>query len=424
MSIVRDHDPDELRENGSAIPKLSATRPVQLEVADSGSESTLNDQLHVQSVLLDQTQDAILVRDLEDRILSWNKGAEGLYGWQASEVLGKNIYELLGLRSVAGFENSETALAERAEWTGQMHQLTKHGQEIIVESRWKLMQDEAGQPKSVLIVNTDITERKRLESQFLRVQRMDSMGRMAAGVAHDLNNTLSLMLVALDQLQRKGQDRDSHHCLTALRISAENAGRLITQLISTAKGVEEERVSIQPKSLIKETAEMLRTAFPKPVKIKTRIASELWSIVSTATHLHQVLMNLCLNASDAMPKGGTLTIDVKNVHLKRGYSSAIPGLNPGNYVLIKVSDTGIGIPAEIIDKVFEPFFTTKQGRGTGLGLTAVLRIVKSHGGFLRVSSKSGLGTQFSVFLPAEEFEPGTPRNGPLANRKYHGGHFV
>jgi len=395
-----------------------------LEVADSGSESTLNDQLHVQSVLLDQTQDAILVRDLEDRILSWNKGAEGLYGWQASEVLGKNIYELLGLRSVAGFENSETALAERAEWTGQMHQLTKHGQEIIVESRWKLMQDEAGQPKSVLIVNTDITERKRLESQFLRVQRMDSMGRMAAGVAHDLNNTLSLMLVALDQLRRKWQDRDSHHCLTALRISAENAGRLITQLISTAKGVEEERVSIQPKSLIKETVEMLRTAFPKPVKIKTRIASELWSIVSTATHLHQVLMNLCLNASDAMPKGGTLTIDVKNVHLKRGYSSAIPGLNPGNYVLIKVSDTGIGIPAEIIDKVFEPFFTTKQGRGTGLGLTAVLRIVKSHGGFLRVSSKSGLGTQFSVFLPAEEFEPGTPRNGPLANRKYHGGHFV
>jgi len=127
-------------------------------------------------------------------------------------------------------------------------------------------------------------------------------------------------------------------------------------------------------------------------------------------------MNLCLNASDAMPKGGTLTLDVKNVHLKRGYSSAIPDLNPGNYVLIKVSDTGIGIPAEIIDEVFEPFFTTKQGRRTGLGLTAVLRIVKSHGGFIRVSSKSGLGTQFSVFLPAEEFEPGASTNGSLANR--------
>jgi len=384
----------------------------------------VDDERTVCEYILDQTQDAILVRNLEDRILSWNKGAERLYGWQASEALGQNIYELLGLRSVAGFENSETALAERGEWTGQMHQLTKHGKEIIVESRWKLMQDGAGQPKSVLIVNTDVTERKRLESQFLRVQRMDSMGRMAAGVAHDLNNTLSLMLVALDQVQRKGQDRDSNRWMTALRISVENAGRLITQLISLAKGVEEERVSIQPKSLIKETAEMLRTAFPKPVKIKTRIAAKVWSIVSTATHLHQVLMNLCLNASDAMPKGGTLTLDVKNVHLRRGYPSAIPDLNPGNYVLIKVSDTGIGIPAEILDKVFEPFFTTKQGRGTGLGLTAVLSIVKSHRGFIRVSSKSGLGTQFSVFLPAEEFEPGASTNGSLANRKYNGGHFV
>lgn len=410
MSIVRDHDSDEPRENGSAIPKPSGTRLVQLEVADRGSESTLNDQLHVQSVLLDQTQDAILVRDLEDRILSWNKGAERLYGWQASEALGQNIYELLGLRSVAGFENSETALAERGEWTGQMHQLTKHGKEIIVESRWKLMQDEAGQPKSVLIVNTDVTERKSLESQFLRVQRMDSMGRMAGGVSHDLNSALSLMLVALHQLQRKGQDRESHRWLTALRISAENAGRLITQLISLAKGVEEERVSIQPRCLIKETAGILRTAFPKTVDIKTRIAFKLWPIVSNATHLHQVLMNLCLNASDAMPGGGTLTIEAKNVHLKRG-SCAPSEVNPGNYILIKVTDTGIGIPAEIIDKVFEPFFTTKQGKGTGLGLTAVRGIVKSHGGFIRVSSKSGRGTQFSVYLPAVESEPGTSMNG-------------
>src|SRR5947209_12445275 len=138
----------------------------------------VDDERTVCEYILDQKQDAILVRDLEDRILSWNKGAERLHGWQANEALGQNIYELLGLRSVAGFENSETGLAERGEWTGQMHQLTKHGKEVIVESRWKLMQDEAGQPKSVLIVNTDVTERKSLESQFLRIQRMDSMGRM------------------------------------------------------------------------------------------------------------------------------------------------------------------------------------------------------------------------------------------------------
>ena len=252
-----------------------------------------------------------------------------------------------------------------------------------------------------------------MESQFLRVQRMGNLGRMAGGLAHDLNNILSLMLVALQQLQRKGLDRDSQRWVRALRLNAEHAGHLITQLLSLAKGIEEERASIQPRYLIKETAEMLSVAFPKSIKIKTRIASKLRSIVSSATHLHQVLINLCLNASDAMPGGGTLTIEAKNVHLKRG-SCAPSEVNPGNYILIKVTDTGIGIPAEIIDKVFEPFFTTKQGRGTGLGLTAVLRIVKSHQGFIRVSSKSGVGTQFRVYLPAEEAEPRVSTNSPPA----------
>ncbi|PYS17002.1 MAG: hypothetical protein DMG15_00660 [Acidobacteria bacterium] len=414
MSVRSNKDYDELREGGSGIPKRVGARPVPLSVADDGSESTLNNQLDLQFLWPDQTQDAVLVRDLEDRILSWNEGAERLYGWEAGEALGRNIYELLGLRRVAGFEDLGRALAERGEWNGQMHQLTKHGKEIIVESHWKLVQDEAGQPKSVLIVNTDVTERKRLESQFLRVQRMGNLGRMAGGVAHDLNNILSLMLVALQQLQRKGLDRDSQRWVRALRLNAEHAGHLITQLLSIAKGIEEERASIQPRYLIKETAEMLRVAFPKSVKIKTRVASKLWSIVSSATHLHQVLINLCLNASDAMPKGGTLTIEAKNLYLKRGYRSAPAEMNPGNYILIKVSDTGIGIPAEIIDKVFEPFFTMKQGRGTGLGLTAVLRIVKSHQGFIRVSSKSGVGTQFRVYLPAEEAEPRVSTNSPPA----------
>jgi two-component system, cell cycle sensor histidine kinase and response regulator CckA len=405
MSIRRDNDPDELRKSCSSIPKPPGVTLAQLAVAEGSAESTLNIQLRIHAALLDHTQDAILVRDFEDRILSWNKAAERLYGWEASEALGQNIYELLGLRHVAGFGDLTRALAERGEWTGQMRQLTKHGSEIIVESHWKVMKDEVGQPKSVLIVNTDLTERKRLESQFLRAQRMDNVVRMAGGFAHDLNNVLALMRVASHQLQRKLRDPDSQRWLKALRVNAEHAGHLITGLLSLAKGLEEERISLQPKGLIEETAEMLRTGFPTSVAIKTRISSKLWSILSSPTQLRQVLMNLCLNARDAMPKGGTLTIEGKNIHLKQATPYAPPEANPGNYVLLRVSDTGIGIPAEIVDKVFEPFFTTKQGKGTGLGLTAVLRIVKSHGGFIRVSSKSGLGTQFTVYLPAEVPEP-------------------
>jgi PAS domain S-box-containing protein len=396
------YNPDRHREAGSAVAEASVTERVQLAVDTEGSESTLNEQLRVQSVLLDETRDAILIRDLEDRVLWWNKGAERMYGWQASEAVGQNVYELLGLRRVMGFQDMGTALAERGEWTGEMHHLTKDRRQIIVESRWKLMPDEAGQARSVLIVNTDITDRKRLESQFLKVQRMDSMGRMAGGVAHDLNNVLSLILVAFHQLQRKGQDAYYQRWMKALRINAEHAGQLITQLLSVAKGGEEERVQIQPRGVILKITEILRTAFPKSVEIKTRIGLKLWPIVSCATYLHQVLMNLCLNARDAMPKGGILTVEAKNVYLKQENLLAPSELNPGNYVLIKVIDTGIGIPPEIIDRVFEPFFTTKQQNGTGLGLTAVLRIVKGHGGFMRVSSDTRTGTQFSVYLPADD----------------------
>jgi signal transduction histidine kinase len=223
---------------------------------------------------------------------------------------------------------------------------------------------------------------------------------MAVGVAHDLNNVLSLMLVAFHQFQRKELDPDSQRWMKVLSINAEHAGQLITQLLLFGKGIDEERVSIKPKRLIKETVGMLKTVFPKSIEIKTSIASKLWSIVGRATQLRQVLMNLCLNAIDAMPGGGTLTIEATNVELMQGYTSALFEVNPGKYVLIKFTDSGIGIPGEIIDKVFEPFFTTKEEKGLGLGLAAVLRIVKSDGGFIRVLSEPGLGTEFCVYLPS------------------------
>ena len=355
--------------------------------------------LRTQAIMLNETHDAIIVRDREDHILFWNRGAERLYGWSANEAIGKNIYELLSLTAIY---ESAGRFAENGECTVEMRQVTKDSRQVIVESRSRVLRDETGHPKSVLIVNTDVTEKKLLESQFLRAQRMETIGRLASGIAHDLNKVLSPMLLATRILREKKMAREDRQWLDTLKINAEHAGGLITQLMSLARGIEGERAPIQLRYLIQETVGVLKRVFPESISIKTRIATDLWAIVGNATHVYQVLVNLCVNARDAMPNGGALTIEAHNTACG-GAPSSGHGEKGSRYVLIKVSDTGTGIPAEIIDKVFEPFFSTKHAKnGTGLGLSTVLRIVTSHRGVITVSSEPGKGTEFKMFFPVED----------------------
>src|SRR5437667_3664338 len=360
--------------------------------------------LRTQAIMLDQTQDAIIVRDYTDHILFWNRGAERLYGWSANEAIGKNMYELLSLTSI--YEDPGI-FAENGECAVEMRQVTKDSRQVIVASRSRVLRDETGHPTSVLIVNTDVTESKLLESQFLRAQRMETIGRLASGIAHDLNKVLSPMLLATRILREKKMEREDRQWLDTLKINAEHAGGLITQLISLARGIEGERTPIQQRHLIQETVGVLKRVFPESISIKTRIATDLWTIVGNATHVYQVLVNLCVNARDAMPRGGALTIEAHNIEAHNTVfggapSSGYGGEKGSRHVLIKVSDTGVGISAEIIDKVFEPFFSTKHAKnGTGLGLSTVLRIVTSHKGVITVSSEPGTGTVFKVFFPVE-----------------------
>ena len=358
-------------------------------------------QLQDQAALLDQVQDAIIVRDLSDRVVFWNRSAERIYGWPSAEAVGRDITELLAGGDSPDFVEASLKLATRGEWSGELHQVTRDGREIIVESRWKLMSDPVGQPKAVLITNTDVTEKKRLEQQFLRTQRMESIGRLASGIAHDLNNVLSPILMAIHMLQQKYVDPESQCWLETLRLNAERGGQMVTQVLSFARGGPASRTPIQPRHLVREIVELMRITFPKSVQIKLSLPQDLWCVSGDATHLHQVLMNLCVNANEAMPDGGRLTIEAKNAIL----DAPAPGLpvvpRPGPYVLITVADTGVGISASIIDKIFAPFFTTKrQGKSTGLGLSTVLGIVKKHEGFVEVSSEVGAGTEFRVYLPA------------------------
>ncbi|HEU4768453.1 MAG TPA: PAS domain S-box protein [Pyrinomonadaceae bacterium] len=359
------------------------------------------EQIREQAALLDQAQDAIMVRDLDQNIMFWNKSAEHIYGWTAAEVVGKNVCDLILKQTSEQFEIARKQVIENGEWKGEMHQVRRDGTAIVVESRWTLVRDEKGVPKSILVINTDVTETKRMEAQFLRAQRMESIGTLAGGIAHDLNNVLSPILMAIDMLQLKTADESSKKWLDVMRTNAERGGNMVRQVLSFARGVEGERVALQPKHLIKEIVKILRETLPKSIEINFHLPSDLWIISADATQMHQVLMNLCVNARDAMPEGGSITIKAENVFVDENYARMHIEAKPGRFVVVSVSDTGPGMSAEIQSRIFEPFFTTKEmTKGTGLGLSTALTIVKSHGGFINVYSELHKGSQFTIYLPA------------------------
>jgi len=369
--------------------------------SDITERKRAEEQIREQAALLDQAQDAIMVRDLDQNILFWNKSAEHIYGWSAEEAVGKNVRDLILKQPSEQFEAARQTVLEKGEWKGEMHQTRRNGTAIIAESRWTLVRDEKGAPKSILIINTDVTEKKRMEAQFLRAQRMESIGTLAGGIAHDLNNVLSPILMAIDMLQMKATDESSKRWFDVLRTNAQRGGDMVRQVLSFARGVEGERVALQPKHLVKEIVKILRETLPKSIEISFQIPNDLWIISADATQMHQVLMNLCVNARDAMPDGGSISIKAQNVYLDENYARMHIEAKAGRFVMVSVSDTGPGMPAEIQSRIFEPFFTTKDmTKGTGLGLSTALTIVKSHGGFINVYSELHKGSQFAVYLPA------------------------
>jgi PAS domain S-box-containing protein len=377
------------------------------------------ERIREQASLLDKAHDAILVRDLEHRITYWNKSAEELYGWTAEEAIGSRISSLL-YRDPAEFLEATRLAIENGEWTGEILQYTRSGSEVLVEGRWTLVRDTEGRPKSILAINSDITERKRLEAQFLRVQRMESIGTLAGGIAHDLNNVLSPILMAVDLLRMRTTDPTSLGVLATVEASARRGADMVRQVLSFARGMDGQRLPLRAKEVLRDIGHILQETFPKNIRCTTRSAPDLPLLSGDATQLHQVLLNLCVNSRDAMPHGGSLEVRADVVEIDEAYAAMNPGATPGTHVVFTVIDSGHGIPAEIRDKIFDPFFTTKElGRGTGLGLSTVLAIVKSHGGFIQLQSAPGEGTIMKVHFPAARLEPGpnagTENNAPASN---------
>ena len=369
-------------------------------------QAELYQQNTEQAALIDIASDAIFVRDLSNRILFWSQGAERLYGWKAEEVMGKPAPEIFERESLSQLTVGQSMTIERGSWSGELKQLTKAGQEIIVSSRWTLMRDERGNPQSILVVNTDITENKQLTAQLLHAQRLESIGTLAGGIAHDLNNILTPILGFCELLPLKipHLDQSTEEILELIRTNALRGADIVKQVLLFSRETEAEWESLSLAILLEEVLKLIRETFPRSIVIEEYISPNLWPIHGDATQLHQVLMNLSVNARDAMPDGGKLVISAENFCLDEQYSSySNLDLEVGNYILVSVTDTGIGIPKNIIDRIFDPFFTTKEpGRGTGLGLSTTIGIVKNHGGVIDVESAPGSGTKFKVYLPASE----------------------
>ncbi|AFZ24077.1 PAS/PAC sensor hybrid histidine kinase [Cylindrospermum stagnale PCC 7417] len=362
-------------------------------------------KLREQAALLDISTDAIFVKDLHNQILFWNKGAERIYGWQKQEAEGKNAGKLLSQKITPQLAKALETVVADGFWEGELHKLKKNGDPVIISSRWTLMLDDKGLPKSILTVDTDITEKKQLQAQLFRSQRLDSLGTLAGGIAHDFNNILTPIMTIAQLLPLKHPDLDesSQQMLKMLESNAKQGADLVRQILSFTRGSESKRTIVQAWYLIEDIKQIVKRTFSKSIDIKTEINANLGNIFGDSTQLHQVLMNLVVNARDAIPNGGNLRISANKLFIEQNYARKHIGAKVGFYVLITVADDGVGIRPDIIDKIFDPFFTTKEiGKGTGLGLSTVMAIVKSHGGFVEVSSQVGVGSQFNVYLPSCE----------------------
>jgi PAS domain S-box-containing protein len=370
-------------------------------VIDISDRKVAEQKILEQTALLNVATDAIVMCDLENRIQFWNHGAEYIYGWQSAEVVGLMASHLFRLDQSPDAVIALNTVRTQGAWQGELRKMTKTGEQVVVESRWTLIHDEAGQPKSILSVDTDVTKKLLLERQFLRAQRLESLGTLASGIAHDLNNVLTPILGAAQLLPHTlpSLDERNQRLLAMLVDSSRRGSSLVKQILTFARGMDGERTTIQVKHILSEIISIARQTFPKSIEINLDLVTEdLWMVSVDATQIHQVLMNLFVNARDAMPNGGSITASAKNLVLD-ATAAKLHNVDAGSYLQITVADTGAGIGLEQIEHIFDPFFTTKA-TGTGLGLSTVLGIIKSHSGSIHVYSEIAIGTCFNIYLPA------------------------
>ena len=352
---------------------------------------------HEQAAFLDASNEAMIMEDLDNVVTYWNQGAEQIYGWTADEAVGRNIRELVYVDPMV-FEGPAAALLRDGRWQGEMVQRTKDGRTVIIECRWQSVRDENGHPVKLFAVNSDITAQRHQQELQSRAQRMESLGTLAGGIAHDLNNVLTPLLMSVQLMRSHEPTLDHEALLEAMEVSVKRGADMIRQVLSFARGVDGVRAVIDLADVMHELSAVSLQTLPPSIAVTSHF-EKIPAIVGDKTQVLQVLMNLVANARDSMEGGGTMTLSVGRQTMTEGDRRATT-LEPGVYALITVEDSGAGMSAEVLDRIFEPFFTTKElGRGTGLGLASSLAIVESHGGAISAYSRLGVGSRFTVHLP-------------------------
>jgi PAS domain S-box-containing protein len=533
IHALLNHEIDAVVETKNGTPVLLAKAQEELRQSE--------ERYREQAALLDIAHEAIMVKDLDGRIVYWNKGAERTYGYGADEVLGRKVSEFLYNDSV-GFQRARSAVLARGDWNGEEIRHTKDGHDIVVEAGCTLVRDEQGRPKSILAISTDITERKQtvestkaaeermrfalqsahvgiwdmdcrtgmvrwseiieaqygvapgtfhgtfdgfidcihvedracvretmekamrsgsdflirnrsiwpdesvrwlsgagrfllddhgtpvrgvgisqdvteqhaLQAQFLQAQKMDAVGRLAGGVAHDFNNVLTVILGFCELLLADGDSNDRRQAdIGEIHKAGLRAAGLTRQLLAFSRKQVIEPTTLDLNVVIAEMQVMLGRLIGEDVKVLLGLRPTLSTVLADRGHVEQIVMNLAVNARDAMPKGGTLTIETDNIDLDEQYTTTHLGVKTGPYVVLTMSDTGAGMSPAVQARLFEPFFTTKDiGKGSGLGLATVHGIVERSGGAINVYSEVGRGTSFKVYFPRADAAKNVPAAPP------------
>ncbi len=369
------------------------------------AEEALRESEGKYRTVLEANPDAVVVYDIEGNVIYFNPAFTRIFGWTLEERIGKKMDVFVPEEAWRETKMMIKKVLAGERFSGiETHRYNQKGEIIPVSISGAIYKDQNGKPIGSVINLRDITEQKKLESQLQQSQKMEAIGTLAGGIAHDINNILGIILgnteLAMDDIPDWNPARLN---LEEARIASLRAKDIVRQLLSFARKTEMEKKPTNIIPIVKESFKLLRSSIPTSIEIRQNISKDVDTILADSTQINQILINLCTNADHAMPDGGIIEIILNNIELDEANTAQHSDLHPGRYVNLTVTDTGHGISQEVIDRIFDPYFTTKEvGKGTGMGLSVVHGIVKKHNGAITVKSEAGKGTTFSIFFPAVE----------------------
>ncbi|MCK4579203.1 MAG: PAS domain S-box protein, partial [Candidatus Marinimicrobia bacterium] len=382
-------------------------RTIQLRQANKDLRAEIAERKDAEEkymTLFERSKDGVFITTPEGRFIDLNPAGIELFGYaNKDEILDVDISHEIYMHSEVREEFQRQIEKHGHVKDFQIKCRRKDGKVIDVLETATAVLDKDKNIIAYQGIMRDVTEKLELERELIQSQKMESIGLLAGGIAHDLNNVLTPVTMSIELLREKTSDSKTLGYLDSLETNANRGAGIVKQLLTFARRTESESSVLEPQSLILEVMDIVEHTFPKTIQSEAIIAPDLHTTSGDSTQFHQVLLNLCLNARDAMPDGGKILIKASNSVISSDQARRKISVEAGNYIEISVQDTGTGMPPKVLEKIFEPFFTTKQvGEGTGLGLSVIHSIIDSHGGFLDVQSQVGKGSTFSIFLPESE----------------------